>query len=512
MKTLHKIEFGDFQTPLPLAREVCALLQKLEIQAEAIVEPTCGRGSFIRAAAEVFPHAHLTGFDVNGRHLDAARAELAELIAQRRLRLEQQDFFSFDWDSYLGKERRRILLLGNLPWVTSATVSSLNGANLPRKENLQGLRGLAAKTGKSNFDISEWMLIRLIQALRGKEATLAILCKTATACKVLRHAWQTDGRVASAALYRISADEHFDASVDACLFVARLGKAGPREAIFFASLHSPGPERRVGLSGKDLVADLTTYERLRHLEGLCPYQWRSGLKHDCASVMELEPLAHGRFRNRLGETVALEPDFVYPLLKSTDLSKGNVVPRRAVLVTQRHPGDDTSTLASAPLTWSYLNQHRKLFAARKSSIYSSKAEFAIFGIGEYAFAPWKVAVSALHHAPRFVAVPSYEGRPVMFDDTCNYLPFSSEQEAQVVADILNSEPCLALLQSLILPGTKRPLTVELLQRLNLSAIAEEADLAAAWRASRKTTYPEISQAAQLQLVMERNSRSRSFKK
>lgn len=512
MKTLHKVEFGDFQTPLPLAREVCALLQKLNTKAEAIVEPTCGRGSFIRGAAEFFPHAHLTGFDVNGHHLDAARADLAELVVQRRLCLEQQDFFSFDWDSHLGRENRRILVLGNLPWVTNSTVSSLNGANLPRKENFQGLRGFAAKTGKANFDISEWMLIRLIQALRGKEATLAILCKTATACKVLRHAWQTDGRVASSALYRISADQHFDASVDACLFVARLGKTGSREAAVFASLHSSAPERRVGLSGKDLVADLTTYERLRHLEGLCPYQWRSGLKHDCASVMELEPLAHGHFRNKLGETVALEPNFVYPLLKSTDLSKGNVVPRRAVLVTQRHPGDDTSGIAAAPLTWGYLKRHHELFAARKSSIYSSKADFAIFGIGEYAFAPWKVAISALHHAPRFVAVPSHEGRAVMFDDTCNYLPFSVEPAAQAVADILNSEPCLEFLQSLIFPGTKRPLTIELLQRLNLSAIAEAADLAAAWRVSRKTTYPEITRTNQLQLLMEQKTGTRSLKK
>ena len=346
------------------------------------------------------------------------------------------------------------------------------------------------------------MLIRLIQALRGREATLAMLCKTATACKVLRHAWQKDGRVASAALYRIAADEHFDASVDACLFVAQLGHSGPAEALIFSSLHSPVPERRIGLSGKDLVADLATYERLRHLEGLCPHQWRSGLKHDCASVMELEPLPHDHFRNKLGETLALEPDYVFPLLKSTDLSKGNIQPRRAVLVTQRHTGDDTTGIMAAPQTWAYLRQHRELFAARKSSIYSRKAEYAIFGIGAYAFAPWKVAVSALHRAPRFVVVPPCEGRPVMFDDTCNYMPFSSELEVQVVADILNSAPCMAFLHSLIFPGSKRPLTVELLQRLNLSAIAEEAGLGAAWRTSQNLPYPAAAEMRQLQLVME----------
>jgi hypothetical protein len=44
MKTANKVEFGDFQTPLELAREVCDLLQRLEIQPHIVVEPTCGLG------------------------------------------------------------------------------------------------------------------------------------------------------------------------------------------------------------------------------------------------------------------------------------------------------------------------------------------------------------------------------------------------------------------------------------------------------------------------------------
>src|SRR5207248_8948112 len=67
--------------------------------------------------------------------------------------------------------------------------------------------GIAARTGKSNFDISEWMLIRLLRALRGRAATLAMLCKTATARKVLRYAWQNEGRIETAALYRIRSEE-----------------------------------------------------------------------------------------------------------------------------------------------------------------------------------------------------------------------------------------------------------------------------------------------------------------
>ena len=509
MKTRAKIEFGDFQTPVALSREVCHLLAELKIDAGIVIEPTCGEGSFIQAAAETFPKARLQGFDINVRHLERARSRLASMALNGRIALQHQDFFAFDWDSYLAKRRGRILVLGNLPWVTNSAVAAINGSNLPKKQNFQGLRGFAAKTGKSNFDISEWMLIRLLQALRGKQAVLAILCKTSTACKVLRFAWQNDGRVASAALYRIAAAKHFNAAVDACLFIAWLGRSGGSEALIFDSLHDTVPERRVGLAGKDLVSDLTNYERLKHLEGFCPYQWRSGLKHDCASVMELEPIPHGHFRNKLGESVALEETFVYPLLKSTDLAKGRSLPTRAVLVTQRHPGDNTTVIAQrAPLTWRYLQQHHDAFDARKSSIYAKGGDFAIFGVGDYSFAPWKVAVSGLHHAFRFVVVPPRRGRPVMFDDTCNFLPFSNECEARTVARILNSAQSFEFLRSLVFPGAKRPLTIELLQRLNISAIAEEAGHSAAWQASRGTAYSTPTVTAQLPLVMERSPRPR----
>ncbi|HKI71228.1 MAG TPA: SAM-dependent methyltransferase [Verrucomicrobiae bacterium] len=506
MKTKQKIEFGDFQTPLPLAREVCAKLNELGVAPDVVVEPTSGAGNFLRAAAEAFPNATLEGLEINEEHLRTASSELKEFLNAGRIRLHLQDFFVFDWDTYLSNLQGQLLMLGNPPWVTNSTVSGFKGSNLPEKQNFLGLRGFAARTGKSNFDISEWMLIRLLQALRGRPATLAMLCKSMTACKALRYAWQNDGRVASASIYQISAKEHFDASVDACLFVAQLGHVGPPEAAVYPNLRADTPERRVGLCGKDLVSDLATYNRLRNLEGLSLYQWRSGLKHDCAAVMELEPRGDGRYCNKQGQEIALEADYVYPLLKSTDLSKGRCVSSRWVLVTQRHTGEDTAPIASrAPLTWSYLNSHQDAFKARKSSIYSGRSPFAVFGIGEYAFASWKVAVSALHHEPRFVVVCPHQGKPVMFDDTCYYLGFAGREEADVVAEILNSPPCRQFLHALIFPGTKRPLTVELLQRLNVKVIAQEGGFAAKWNDVRKKNHTAPLAAPQLQFIMERPS-------
>jgi len=506
MSTAAKIEFGDFQTPPAMAREVCSLLVQQGVEADVVLEPTCGVGAFLSAAREAFPKARLLGWDINRDYVEQTKLALKQSGAGKRVCVGVQDFFTHDWEAELADIRGPLLVLGNLPWVTNATVSGMNGSNLPTKENFQGFRGIEARTGKSNFDISEWMLIRLVKALRGRSATIAMLCKTGTARKLLRFAWQNDGRIATASLYRIDAKKHFGASVDACLLLARTGEAGPAEAKVFDSLSAKRAATTLGLAGQDLVFDIRTYRRLKHLEGLCPYQWRSGVKHDCASVMELRQTNGPTLENKLGEDVDIEPDYLFPLLKCSDLANGRIEPERFVIVTQRRVGEDTNVIAkTAPRTWRYLNSHSKLFDARKSSIYNNRMPFALFGIGEYAFAPWKVAVSGLHRTPRFLLIGPVDEKPVLFDDTCYFVPFEDEQEARVVAKILNSEECKEFLTSLTFTDSKRPITVELLQRLNIRALAEDAGLADEWAASRNrgVLYAEQPVSMQAEFVMER---------
>ena len=252
-------EFGDFQTPQALANQICTLLVKRGAGADVVVEPTCGLGSFLVAAAEAFPQAQLLGWDINPEYVQGARAGLHQAGAGARSTVQLQDFFGHDWETELSSISGDLLILGNLPWVTNATVSSLNGSNLPPKQNFQGFRGIEARTGKSNFDISEWMLIQLVKALRGRTATIAMLCKTAIARKLLRFAWQNDGQIAAASLHRIDAKKHFGAAVDACLFLVRTGETGPVEAPVFHDLLANTPTTTLGLAGQDLVADIATY-------------------------------------------------------------------------------------------------------------------------------------------------------------------------------------------------------------------------------------------------------------
>lgn len=90
----------------------------------------------------------------------------------------------------------------------------------------------------------------------------------------------------------------------------------------------------------------------------------------------------------------------------------------------------------------------------------------------------------------------------MLDDTCYYLSFSSREDASLVCEALNSDSCQSFLKALIFPDAKRSLTVELLQRLNLSAVAEEAGLGDEWKQLNHARFRSPELTSQLELVME----------
>ncbi len=359
--------FGDFQTPIELAREVVELVLVGDAAFTTVVEPTCGEGSFLLATSErLGAAANYFGFELNPRYVRTCQEAVRN--AGMEAQIQPQDFYEMDWKTFFGQLPARVLVVGNPPWVTNAALGVLGGDNLPTKSNFQGHNGFAAKTGKANFDISEWMLIRLLESLRGRPATLAMLCKTATARKALRHAWRNDFDLGRSSLHVIDAARHFGVSVDACLLLTHTGVSdGDQRATIYEGLSFAQPLQTMGMVSGELVSDVPTYLELQDLDGVEYRRWRSGVKHDAARIMELEPVAGG-FRNGLGETWPLEPDFVYPLLKSSDLANSRLAPRRYVLLTQSRVSDNTAAIETlAPATWDYLHVHGDAFDARGSS-------------------------------------------------------------------------------------------------------------------------------------------------
>ena len=80
--------------------------------------------------------------------------------------------------------------------------------------------------------------------------------------------------------------------------------------------------------------------------------------------------------NGFGELVDIEEDYVFPLLKSSDLGNGRTIIRKSVLVTQKHTGDDTSEIEQrAPRTWRYLTRHADALNDRKTPYTKTVLDF-----------------------------------------------------------------------------------------------------------------------------------------
>lgn len=471
-KKNHRIEFGDYQTPQILADEVLTFLAAQSLQPGAIIEPTCGLGTFVKAAANTYPFASLFAFDVNRKY--TRELEINAATFQTRVNIENQDFFEKDWKTFFNSLPGEILIVGNPPWVTNSSLGAIQGKNLPKKSNFQNYTGLAAKTGKANFDISEWILIKLLESLGHHRACLAMLCKTVTARKVLRHAWRNRFPINRASLHKIDAQSHFQVAVDACLLLVHTGTWEPSlTATVYGGLSCTNKIGAFGLHGKELVANMEEYVQLRDLDGMSHYTWRSGVKHDAARVMEFTREGK-KLTNSAGEEAEIEDQYLFPLLKSSDLANGRMQPKRLVLLTQRHPSDDTSNIRmNAPATWQYLLSHESVFAARQSIIYRKSPRFGIFGIGAYTFSPWKVAVSGLYKTLKFRVIGSADGKPIVLDDTCYFIPCQSRQESEFIGELLNSDLCQRFLRSLVFLDSKRPITIDILNRIDLKCLAEK---------------------------------------
>lgn len=495
-----KKEFGDWQTPIELAKRVTRLVSELYDQPDCVIEPTCGLGTFLAASHEEWgDRAQYQGYEVNGDYAVLAKKRLED----QGVEILQRDFFGEDWSANInGLQKDKVLVIGNPPWVTNSALGQLGSSNLPEKTNFQGLRGFEARTGKSNFDIAEWMLIRLIEALP-EGGALAMLCKTMTARKVLKHFWKTDNAKDGARLFRIDAQADFGVAVDACLFFITGKRSRTRTATMFTDLAINSPSSSFGYVGGDLVSDIDAYERNKELDGGCSsYVWRSGVKHDAAKVMEFTKDGQNLI-NGLDEHVEIEDDYVFPLLKSSDLGNGRGEIRKAVLVTQRRTGDDTSAIErTAPKTWKYLLDHAGLLDERGSSIYAGRPRFSVFGIGPYSFAPWKVAVSGLYKNATFMSVPPAAGRAVMVDDTCYSIPCKTEAEAMFLVDILNSRPAQEFLRSLIFFDAKRPITIDVLRRLSFVELARKLNRLEALERFAEPVPTSEAAAVQMSLLME----------
>jgi len=189
--------------------------------------------------------------------------------------------------------------------------------------------------------------------------------------------------------------------------------------------------------------------------------------------MELERV-NSHFVNNLSQDIFIEEDLIFGFLKSSDL-KNTVIKetRKHTIVTQKKVGQETNYIKELyPKTYNYLNANLDRFMNRKSSIYNGKPKFSIFGIGDYSFKPYKVAISGLYKTYHFTLVLPQNEKPVMLDDTCYFIGFEKIEYAVYSIILLNSKITEEFLRSITFSDAKRVFTKDLLMRLDLLKLAQ----------------------------------------
>ncbi len=458
---IGKREFGDYQTPLEFAVKICRFLKvERNINPATVLEPTCGVGNFLRAALE-FDAQKYFGIEINPDHCKFC----ADNITDGRVEIINANIFDFELKTLAQGDN--LLVIGNPPWATNETLSKLNSANLPTKSNFKKLNGLDALTGGGNFDICEYILLKIINTYRETSTALAMLCKTSTARNVFTEMKRIDVNFSACEIFEFDAAKIFGISASACLLFMRLSAdKNSSDVCKIYSLTAPHDVKNILTCRAGILqsAPLT-------FDGKCCFEWRQGIKHDCAKVVELTAL-NNHLRNVSGELVDVEDDLIFPLIKSSSIKQAVITEfSKRLIVTQRRVGEDTAHIEfDCPKTWSYLNRNAEFFTRRKSSVYRGRPKFSMFGVGKYSYSRYKVVVSGFYKTPLFALIFSPCGKPVMTDDTTYYIGFETFAAAYAAMLFLNSSPVQEFLRTITFADAKRPYTKKILDRLNFTEI------------------------------------------
>lgn len=460
-------ELGDYQTPQEFTDKICNfLLKDRQIRPRVVVEPTCGKGNFLKSSLQ-FNAEQYYGIELQKEHYEFCKHR----FRQENIKIINENIFDFSLKSKTGTTD--VLLIGNPPWVTNSTLSHLNSKNLPNKSNFKSFKGFDALTGTSNFDICEYIILQLIDEYQNTNTTLGMLCKTSVARNIFEELHRRKIAFEYFEIIEFDSKKIFDINATACLLLMKLSTE--EYLPLFSDLYE-FQDKGLHKKGKIGFREGKFYSNLElnfDFDGNSQFEWRQGVKHDNSKIMELN-VVDGQLYNGLKEKVDIENDLIFPLIKSSMVKKPIIMnSEKRVIVTQKFVRENTEHIKlNLPKTWKYLNKHLASFEKRKSSIYKNSPRFSMFGIGDYSYSRYKVGISGFYKKPLFSLLHTYNLKPIMMDDTGYFISFDDFDLAYVAMLCLNSIPVQSFIESIAFLDAKRPYTKKVLQRIDFKKVVE----------------------------------------
>lgn len=473
-------EYGDFQTNQILAQKVVDYTFSKSNDFEFVLEPTCGKGNFLLAAIKQSKKLKkVVGVEIYQPYVWETKFKILEYFlsvkenTKPEIDIIHANAFEFSYED-LAKSTQdlKTLIIGNPPWVTNSELGSIDSRNLPQKSNFKKHSGFEAITGKGNFDIGEFISLIMLRCFDRHNGAFAFLIKNSVVKNLIYDQKQNKFRIGQTENLNIDSKKEFNVSVNACLFLTHLN-CEPELTCTAFDFYTKDKLTTFGWYKDKFVYSVQDYDESSIVDGKSTFVWRSGVKHDCSKVMELEQV-NGHFKNALGEEINLENNLTYGLLKSSDLKEDKTNSfRKLTIITQKKIGQETKYIKDRyPLTYNYLTSHKEYFDKRKSSIYKDKPSFSIFGIGDYSFAPYKIAISGLYKSTHFTLVSPSNSKPIMLDDTCYFIGFENLKMAEIAHYLVNSELVQKFLKSIIFSDSKRSINKDTLMRIDFARAFE----------------------------------------
>ncbi|MFC7082203.1 N-6 DNA methylase [Halorussus caseinilyticus] len=485
-----RLALGEYYTPRGVAELAVEALDVDDLASATFLDPGCGSGVFaavcidrkMSAMAGAPPEeivenvaSSVVGIDLNpvavkstklnyllslSPVLEDADAESVELpvFLTDALGLSRDDDLSLAGEAF---DPSADYLVGNPPWIPwsrlSEDVKARWRGTYADELDLLPHGGTDARLGHANDDVSlpfVWVCVhrylteggaasfvlkrdvmkgpagRLLRTLTVGDRPLAL--DHVHDFNRLRPFGEQVG--ANAAVYALRADADHSFPIDATSWTA--GDAAPD----FATAETIRATLDAESTGIVPVDDDTTSAWIREgaergALGDCDHDIRHGVKDDAQAVFSID-------REELAD---LEPELVYPYLKSRHVVKYGLFGHELRLVPLRKANEDNEAQLREqyPKTYDYLRSNRDALERRSSSWLEKGPFYNVFGLGEYTWSEYKVAWCRLGFKPHFAVVSTVEDddlgeKQVVPGDHFMFVSTDSEREAHFLCGLLNS--------------------------------------------------------------------------
>ncbi|WP_424018255.1 N-6 DNA methylase [Halorientalis pallida] len=492
-----RLALGEYYTPRGVADLALDALPASVADA-SVLDPGCGSGVFLTATLDrkrsawagspdglLDAAASVVGIDVNPVAVKSATlayctALFEELDATDRdrfavpvfltdaLGLTRDDEIEFRGESL---DTTFDALVGNPPWIPWERLSERLKDRWRERYveplDLQPHGGVAARLGHSNDDVSVPFAWTCVHRYLRTGGTAAFVLKRdlmrGPAGAVLRRLRVGDRSLALAdvqdlsaldpfpavgantAVYALDADAEPSFPVPATVWTPGDGRADFGSGAAFRESATATATELVPLDPEDATTPWLRADAERAALGSCAHEIRHGLKDDANDVF-------GLARDDLAQ---IEPDLVYPYLKSRHVRKWGLTGHDLRLIPQTQAGEDNEAWLREeyPETYDYLRANREALTDRSSSWLDRGPFYSVFGLGEYTWADYKVAWCRLGFKPHFTVVstredPDLGAKQAIPGDHYMFVATDDRREAHYLCALLNAAPYQRTLRDL----------------------------------------------------------------